>query len=307
MELIQATAGPADEGMRLDRWIALRLDSLSRTRLQQLIKDGHVRVNGGTVRPSYRLKNGDQLIISAPQPKVLEVKPEAIPLDIVYEDGSLLVVNKPRGMVVHPAPGHLSGTLVNALLYHCHDLSGINGVLRPGIVHRIDKDTSGLLMVAKTDRAHRCLARQLKAKTTHRVYLAIVHGVVGEDSGTIDAPIGRDPFDRKRMAVTSRHGKRAVTHFKVLERFGRYTYLSCELETGRTHQIRVHMAFIGHPLVGDPKYGPQKTLPIDGQALHAAEIGFTHPLTGKFMSFKAEPPEIFLRLLDRLRTDAFRE
>ncbi|RYM07244.1 RluA family pseudouridine synthase [Sporolactobacillus sp. THM7-7] len=302
---LKIIATGSDEGKRIDKWAAERLRCESRSRLQQLIKEGHVRINGAKVKANYRIRAGEEIRIQVPEAEPLHVQPENLPLDIAYEDGSVIVVNKPRGMVVHPAPGHLTGTLVNALLYHCHDLSGINGVLRPGIVHRIDKDTSGLLMVAKTDEAHRSLAEQLKDKTTRRLYLAIVHGRLPDDKGTIDAPIGRSTADRKKMAVTDRNGKRAVTHFKVLERFRHYTYLSCRLETGRTHQIRVHMAYIGHPLAGDPKYGPKKTLPIEGQALHAAELGFTHPVTREFMHFQAPPPDDFARILAKLRTGAF--
>ncbi|MFX3618400.1 MAG: RluA family pseudouridine synthase [Sporolactobacillus sp.] len=293
-----------DQGKRIDKWAASAFPTESRSRLQALIRGGHLRINEQIVSEvNYRLKNGDRIHFDVPDPEPLHIEPEAIPLDVVYEDASVIVVNKPRGMVVHPAPGHTTGTLVNALLAHCQDLSGINGVLRPGIVHRIDKDTSGLLMVAKTDQAHRSLAQQLKDKTTKRLYLAIVHGEIPQDSGTIDAPIGRDTKDRQKMAVTARNSKHAVTHFKVLERFNGYTYLSCQLETGRTHQIRVHMAYIGYPLVGDPKYGPRKTLPIDGQALHAAELGFSHPQTGEFLLFKADPPEDFQALLDKLRAN----
>jgi pseudouridine synthase, RluA family len=305
MAFVKKTAGPSDEGTRADKWASDLLPEESRSRLQQLIKGGEFRINGRAVRPSYRIKPGDEASMTLPDPEPLDVLPEAIPLDIVYEDHDVLVVNKPRGMVVHPSPGHMSGTLVNALLHHCTDLSGINGVLRPGIVHRIDKDTSGLLMVAKTDEAHRSLAAQLKDKTTKRLYLAIVHGVITENEGIIDAPIGRDAHDRKKMAVTAENSKTAVTHFKVIERFSKYTLIACRLETGRTHQIRVHMAYIGHPLAGDPKYGPRKTLPIDGQALHAAEIGFTHPVSGKFMDFKVAPPADFEGLLNQLRDGAF--
>lgn len=301
MERIKRIADEKRTGERIDKWIASLLPAESRSRIQQLIKEGSVTVGGKAVKPNYRVTSGDHVEICMPDPEPLDVMPEDIPLDIVYEDEAVIVVNKPRGMVVHPAPGHMTGTLVNALLYHCRDLSGINGVLRPGIVHRIDKDTSGLLMAAKTDEAHRSLARQLKDKTTHRLYQAIVHGVLEKDAGTIDAPIGRDEKDRKKMAVTSRNSKEAVTHFKVIERFADYTFIHCRLETGRTHQIRVHMAYIGHPLAGDPKYGPKKTLSIAGQALHAAELGFTHPLTRKWMQFKAPLPEDMEQLLVNLR------
>jgi 23S rRNA pseudouridine1911/1915/1917 synthase len=305
MGLVTRTADLPDEGKRADKWAADLFPDESRSRLQQLIKNGEFQINGKKIRPSYRVQAGDKATLAMPDPEPAAVAPEAIPLDIVYEDRDVLVVNKPRGMVVHPSPGHMSGTLVNALLYHCADLSGINGVLRPGIVHRIDKDTSGLLMVAKTDAAHRSLAAQLKDKLTKRQYLAIVHGVITENKGIIDAPIGRDAHDRKKMAVTADHSKQAVTHFKVLERFQRYTLVACRLETGRTHQIRVHMAYIGHPLAGDPKYGPRRTLPINGQALHAAEIGFTHPVSGKFMEFRVDPPADFQDLVIRLRHGDF--
>ncbi|MCQ2008887.1 MAG: RluA family pseudouridine synthase [Sporolactobacillus sp.] len=294
-----------DEGKRIDSWVSDEIANESRSRIQQLIKDGHIVVNGKAVKTSYRMKTDDQVSVHLPEPEPLDVVPEDIPLDIVYEDSSVIVVNKPRGMVVHPAPGHMSGTLVNALLSHCHDLSGINGVMRPGIVHRIDMETSGLLMVAKTDEAHRSLAAQLKDKTTKRMYLAIVHGSLPHDEGTIDAPIGRADKDRKKMAVTDKNSKHAVTHFKVLERFAKYTYVACRLETGRTHQIRVHMAYIGHPLAGDPKYGPRKTLPIEGQALHAAELGFSHPVTHEFMLFQAPLPGDMKKLLEDLRAGRY--
>lgn len=303
MERITRIADEKRAGERIDKWVADFLPDESRSRLQQLIKEQAVTVGGKAVKPNYRIASGDHVEICLPDPEPLDAVPENIPLNIVFEDEAVIVVNKPRGMVVHPAPGHMTGTLVNALLYHCHDLSGIGGILRPGIVHRIDKDTSGLLMAAKTDEAHRSLALQLKNKTTHRLYQAIVHGVLEADEGTIDAPIGRDEKDRKKMAVTSRNSKEAVTHFKVVERFKEYSFVNCRLETGRTHQIRVHMAYIGHPLAGDPKYGPKKTLPIAGQALHAAELGFTHPLTGRRMRFKAPLPADMERLLANLRRD----
>ncbi|RYL95400.1 RluA family pseudouridine synthase [Sporolactobacillus sp. THM7-4] len=307
MAELSRIASDKDSGKRIDKWASEQFVSESRSRLQQLIKEGRVLINGESVKANYRMKEGDQIKVSLPDPEPPDVIPENLPLDIVYEDKAVIVINKPRGMVVHPAPGHMTGTLVNALLFHCRDLSGINGVLRPGIVHRIDKDTSGLLMAAKTDEAHRSLAKQLKDKTTRRLYLAIVHGNLSTDTGTIDAPIGRDDKDRKKMAVTEHNSKKAVTHFKVLERFTDYTYIACRLETGRTHQIRVHMAYIGHPLAGDPKYGPKKTLKIDGQALHAAELGFTHPSTREFMVFKAPLPEDMETLLKKLRMTSFSE
>jgi 23S rRNA pseudouridine1911/1915/1917 synthase len=297
------TIEAGDAGMRIDKFLNGRLPDLSRTHIQELIKSGSVTVNGQSVKPNYKVAANDIIVMERPEPEPLDVRPENIPLDILYEDEEIIVVNKPRGMVVHPAPGHLSGTLVNALLAHCRDLSGINGVLRPGIVHRIDKDTSGVLVCAKTDRAHRALAEQIKAKVTHRIYKAIAHGVFEHDHGTIDAPIGRDEYDRKKMAVTRKNAKEAITHFFVEERFKNYTYVTCRLETGRTHQIRVHLAYIGHPVAGDPKYGPRKTLDIDGQALHAAELGFSHPATGEWMIFRAPLPEDMARLLEQLRNE----
>jgi 23S rRNA pseudouridine1911/1915/1917 synthase len=290
-------------GERLDKIMSDELDELSRTMVQKLVKDGDIKVNEKQVKPNYRLQAGDVIQWALPVTEEPDILPEDIPLNVVYEDSDLIVVNKPRGMVVHPAPGHYTGTLVNALLYHCKDLSGINGVMRPGIVHRIDKDTSGLLMAAKNDKTHQSLADQLKAKSSHRVYQAIVHGVPKHDRATIDAPIGRDEKDRKKMAVNLNHGKEAITHFTVLERFAGYSLVACQLETGRTHQIRVHMAYIGFPIAGDPKYGPRKTLSIDGQALHAAELGFTHPTTGEEMRFTAPLPGDMAQLLEGLREE----
>ncbi|HEY8343542.1 MAG TPA: RluA family pseudouridine synthase [Calditerricola sp.] len=295
------TVEEPDVGERIDRFLAAQEEDWSRAQVQKWIKEGRVTVNGEPVKANYRLEPDDEIVLRVPPPKDLAVEPEPMELDIVYEDGDVVVVNKPRGLVVHPAPGHLSGTLVNGLLYHCRDLSGIGGVLRPGIVHRIDKDTSGLLVVAKNDRAHLSLARQFKDHTVTRRYVALVHGEVAHDRGTIDAPIGRDPHNRQRMAVLPKTGKPAVTHFAVLERFPGYTLLELKLETGRTHQIRVHMKFIGHPVVGDPKYGPRKTLPIDGQALHAGVLGFVHPRTGEYLEFRAPLPEDMERLLFQLR------
>ena len=252
------------------------------------------------MKTNYRCETDDEIIIQIPEPVPLEIKPEKMELDIYYEDADVIVINKPRGMVVHPAPGHSSGTLVNGLLAHCQDLSGINGVLRPGIVHRIDKDTSGLIMVAKNDFSHEKLAEQLLNKTVTRKYEAIVHGVIPHDYGTIDAPIARDKHNRKKMAVAD-DGKPAVTHFRVIQRFQNFTHIECELETGRTHQIRVHMKYIGYPIAGDPKYGPKKTPDIGGQALHAALLGFHHPRTGKYMEFRAPVPEDFQQLLEQLK------
>ncbi|PZE22632.1 RluA family pseudouridine synthase [Paenibacillus xerothermodurans] len=293
-----------DRGERIDKFITDTLEEdVSRTQVQQWIKDGNLTVNGAAVKPNYKLAEGDKLELTVPEPEELHVQPEPIQLDVVYEDADVIVVNKPRRMVVHPAPGHYAGTLVNALLYHCKDLSGINGVMRPGIVHRIDKDTSGLLMAAKNDTAHASLSEQLKQHTVNRKYLAVVHGNVAHDNGTVDAPIGRDPQDRKLYTVTERNSKHAVTHFVVLDRYGDYTLLELKLETGRTHQIRVHMKFIGHPLAGDPAYGParSKSITMDGQALHAAVLGFTHPRTGEQLEFEAALPEDMQHLLHVLK------
>ena len=284
---------------RIDKVLAHQFNQFSRSHLQKWIEDGNVRVNGQPVKPKYKLAVGDQVVIEPEAPQKVDLTPEKIPLDIVYEDDDVIVVNKPQGMVVHPAPGHPNHTLVNALLYHS-PLSTINVEFRPGIVHRIDKDTSGLLMVAKNDLAHRSLAAQLKAKTNQREYVALVHGVIKQDAGTINAPIGRSKKDRKKQAVVS-DGRHAVTHFKVLHRFRHYTLVSCRLETGRTHQIRVHMKSIGHPLAGDPLYGPRKTLPGRGQYLHARLLGFKHPRTGKELVFTAPLPEYFQQMLDKLK------
>lgn len=288
---------------RIDKVLGHHFSQFSRSHLQKWIEDGNVKVNGQVVKPKYKLAVGDQVVITPEAPQKIDLAPENIPLDIVYEDDDVVVVNKPQGMVVHPAPGHSNHTLVNALLYHC-PLSTINGEFRPGIVHRIDKDTSGLLMVAKNDMAHRSLAAQLKAKTNKREYVALVHGVIKQDTGTIDAPIGRSRKDRKKQAIVA-DGRHAVTHFKVLKRFRHYTLVSCRLETGRTHQIRVHMKSIGHPLAGDPLYGPRKTLPGNGQYLHARELGFKHPRTGKELLFTAPLPAYFQQMLDKLeRSDS---
>ncbi|MFB9770482.1 RluA family pseudouridine synthase [Lactiplantibacillus modestisalitolerans] len=287
---------------RLDKVVASLQTVYTRSQLDRLIKTEQVTVNGQVVTSKYKVQAGDQVMIAAQTPRAIELVPEKIPLDIVYEDDDVLVVNKPQGMVVHPAPGHPDHTLVNALLYHC-PLSTINGELRPGIVHRIDKDTSGLLMVAKNDVAHRSLAAQLKAKTNLREYVALVHGVIKEETGTINAPLGRSPKDRKKQAVVAT-GRPAVTHFKVLKRYQHYTLISCRLETGRTHQIRVHLQSIGHPLVGDPLYGPKKTIRGNGQFLHARLLGFKHPVTGKQLTFEAPLPPIFEALLQKLdKTD----
>lgn len=283
---------------RIDKQLGHHFKQFSRSQIQRWIEDGHVKVNDQPVKPKYKLAVGDVVTIEPEKPQKIDLVPENIPLDIVYEDDDVIVVNKPQGMVVHPAPGHPDHTLVNALLYHS-PLSTINGEFRPGIVHRIDKDTSGLLMVAKNDMAHRSLAAQLKAKTNEREYVALVHGVIKEDQGTIDAPLCRSPKDRKKQAVVA-DGRHAVTHFKVLKRYQHYTLVSCRLETGRTHQIRVHMKYIGHPLAGDPLYGPRKTLPGNGQYLHARLLGFKHPRTGKQLTFTAPLPSYFQKMLDKL-------
>ena len=293
---------PWQEGERIDKCIVLLMDSLSRSYIQKMIRDGHVQVNGKAVRQNYRVDADDEVSFFFPEAVEPQILPEDIPLDILYEDDDLLVVNKPKGMVVHPSTGHSSGTLVNALLYHCSgQLSGINGVQRPGIVHRIDKDTTGALVVCKTDLAHQSLAAQLKEHSITRRYRAIVHHNIREDSGTVDAPIGRHPVDRKKMAVNYRNGKPAVTHYRVLERFGEYAYIECRLETGRTHQIRVHMSHIGHPLLGDEIYGPAKCpFRLQGQCLHAMVLGFLHPVTGEYLEFTAPLPEYFEQLLRKL-------
>lgn len=284
---------------RLDKVIAENVADLTRSQVQSLIKKGQILVNDAPTTNRYQVKPNDQVIIKLPDPVAIDVQPEKMDLDIVYEDDDVIVVNKPQGMVVHPAPGHDHGTLVNGLLAHT-PLATINGELRPGIVHRIDKDTSGLLMVAKNDQALVSLSKQLKNKTNQRKYWAIVHGNIKEDTGTINAPIGRSKKDRKKMAINE-EGRPAVTHFKVLERFGEYTLIECQLETGRTHQIRVHLKYIGHPVAGDPLYGPRKTLKGNGQFLHAKLLGFKHPRTGEEMVFEADPPAIFQTTLKKLR------
>lgn len=283
---------------RLDKVCSEIFSDYSRSQIKQLIDGGNITVNGKTEKAKYKVKSGDVIRLEEPETKTLELRPENIPLDIVYEDDDVIVINKPQGMVVHPAPGHDDHTLVNALLYHC-PLSTINGTFRPGIVHRIDKDTSGLLMVAKNDKAHRSLAKQLKDKTNIREYVALVHGRIAEDEGTINAPIGRSLKDRKKQAVV-KDGRNAVTHFEVLKRYRDYTLVKCILETGRTHQIRVHMKYIGHPLVGDPLYGPKKTIKGNGQFLHAGKLGFVHPTTGKLLIFEAPLPKIFQECLEKL-------
>ena len=278
---------------RLDKFLAIILPDLTRTRLQQFIKEGHVLVNSKQEKNSYKVQTDDLIEIELPEDKALEILPENIPLDIVYEDQDVIVVNKANGMIVHPSVGITTGTLVNALLYHCHDLSGINGVIRPGIVHRIDKETTGLLMVAKNDQAHKDLSEQLREHSVERKYVALVHGVINHEFGTIDAPIGRDTQDRQKMKVKDLNSKQARTNFKVLKRFNDMTLIECRLETGRTHQIRVHMAFIGHPVYGDPKYGYRRDDQSFGQYLHAKTLGFIHPTTKKKMSFDSPLPKPF--------------
>ena len=292
----------AEEDERIDRYVAELADSLSRSFIQKMIKDGTLPVNGKLVKASYRVQAEDEISFTLPEAVEPDIEPEDIPLDILYEDEDLLVVNKPKGMVVHPAAGHYSGTLVNALMYHCRDsLSGINGVMRPGIVHRIDRDTTGSLIVCKNDTAHLSIAAQLKEHSIVRRYRAIVHGVIREEEGCVDISIGRHPADRKRMAAGVKNGKEAVTHYKVLRRFGQYTYIECRLETGRTHQIRVHMEHIGHPLLGDPVYGNRRSpFRLEGQTLHAMVLGFVHPRTGEYVETVAPLPVYFEHLLEIL-------
>lgn len=294
------------QGTRIDLVLSLSLAETSRSFIQKLFEKGKISVNGETcTSKKYKVKNGDRVEITIPEPELLTVEPEDIPLNIVYEDEDVLVVNKPKGMVVHPAVGNYNGTLVNAIMFHCGErLSSINGVIRPGIVHRIDKDTSGLLMIAKNDMAHESLSKQLAEHSITRRYQALVYHNFKDDEGTVDAPIGRDPKNRLRQAVTSQNSKHAVTHYKILERFGAYTLIEARLETGRTHQIRVHMSYIKHPLVGDMVYGPKKhTLKVEGQMLHAKVLGFVHPRTGEYMEFNSPLPEYFDAILDGLRKE----
>lgn len=290
------------DGVRLDGFLNEQIEDLSRNYAQKLIEEGKVSVNGMIiVKKNHKLKAGDQVEIEMPEPEVLDIVPEDIPIEIVYEDDDVMVINKPQGMVVHPAPGNYSGTLVNAIMYHTANLSSINGVIRPGIVHRIDKNTSGLLMIAKNNKAHNALAEQLKDHSSMREYMAIVHGNVKEDSGTIDAPIARHPQNRLKNAVVA-GGREAVTHFFVEERFGQFTLVRLRLETGRTHQIRVHMAYIGHPLLGDDVYGPKKSkIKHEGQLLHAKKLGFVHPTTGEYMEFDSELPDYFEAVIQKIR------
>lgn len=292
----------SEESQRVDAFIANELD-LTRSHVSKLLSEGNVKVNSKTVQKSAKLKKGDRVEVIVPDPEPLDILPENIPLDIVYEDDYLLVVNKPKGMVVHPAPGNYTGTLVNALLWHCKDnLSGINGVMRPGIVHRIDKDTSGLLMVAKNDVAHTFLSEQIKEHSFVREYEAVVHGVIKQDTGRIEAPIGRHPVKRKQMAVTPENSKPAITHFQVLERTKDFTHIRLRLETGRTHQIRVHMSYLGYAVAGDSVYGPKKCIEsLGGQCLHAKKLGFIHPKTKEYMEFTSELPEYFVKFLEKIK------
>lgn len=303
MNVLSFTVASDTVSVRIDRYLTEQCPELSRSYIQKLLKDQKVKADHKTVKANYKVQPGQEIVVEIPDAEPLDIQPEDIPLDILYEDPYLLVVNKPKGMVVHPAAGHTGGTLVNAVMAHCgENLSGINGVLRPGIVHRIDKDTTGALLVCKTDEVHRSLAEQLKEHSIKRRYRAIVRGNLKEDTGTIEGPIGRHPTDRKKMAINYKNGKDAVTHYMVLERFGQYTYVECRLETGRTHQIRVHMSSIGHPLLGDTVYGSGKDpFHLEGQTLHAMILGFIHPITDEYMEFSAPLPEYFLKLLEKLR------
>ena len=303
MERYDYTVEKNESGTRIDRYLAEKDSGFSRSFIQKLLKDGQVTVGGKPAKSNYKVREDDSIHLEVPDSSEPDIVPEDIPLDILYEDEDVLIVNKPKGMVVHPAAGHYQGTLVNAVMAHCGDsLSGINGVMRPGIVHRIDKDTTGALLVCKNDTAHRDLAEQLKDHSIRRRYRAVVQGNLKDDEGTIEGPIGRHPTDRKKMAINHKNGKDAVTHYKVLERFGQATYVECRLETGRTHQIRVHMASIGHPLLGDTVYGSSRNpYHLEGQALHAMILGFVHPRTGEYMEFTAPLPEYFVKLLSKLR------
>ncbi|SET74554.1 RluA family pseudouridine synthase [Lacrimispora sphenoides] len=294
---------PEEAGVRIDRYLSDQCQDISRSYLQKLLKEQSVLVEEKPVKSNYKVNAGDRISLTLPEIREPEIMPEEIPLDIVYEDKDIILINKPKGMVVHPAAGHYSGTLVNGLMFHCRsELSGINGVMRPGIVHRIDMDTTGVLIVCKNDMAHNSISEQLKEHSITRKYAAIVHGVLKDDEGTINAPIGRHPIDRKKMSINEKNGREAVTHYRVLERFRQFTYIECQLETGRTHQIRVHMASIGHPLLGDSVYGPAKCpFRLTGQTLHAGVLGIIHPRSGEYMEFTAPLPDYFEELLRKLR------
>lgn len=294
-----------EAGMRADVALAQLLE-ITRSNMQKLLEEGRAVRGQKVIKSNYRVKVGDEILVNLPEPQPLDVQPEDIPLDIIYEDDDVVVVNKARGMVVHPAAGNYNGTLVNALLYHCKNLSGINGVIRPGIVHRLDKDTSGIMICAKNDSAHLSLSEQIQSKMAQRTYLAVVRGNVKNDSGIIETQIARDKNDRKKMAVVTEGGRQAITEYEVAERFGKYTVVKCRLKTGRTHQIRVHMEYLGYPLVGDPKYSPMKTpFAINGQALHSLTLSFTHPRTGERLTFEAQLPEDMKKILTRLRLGQF--
>lgn len=294
-----------EAGMRADVALAQLLE-ITRSNMQKLLEEGRAVRGQKVIKSNYRVKAGEEILVNLPEPQPLDVQPEDIPLDIIYEDDDVVVVNKARGMVVHPAAGNYNGTLVNALLYHCKNLSGINGVIRPGIVHRLDKDTSGIMICAKNDSVHLSLSEQIQSKTAQRTYLAVVRGNVKNDSGIIETQIARDKNDRKKMAVVTEGGRQAITEYEVAERFGKYTVVKCRLKTGRTHQIRVHMEYLGYPLVGDPKYSPMKTpFAINGQALHSLTLSFTHPRTGERLTFEAPLPEDMKKILTRLRLGQF--
>ena len=304
MEIYDYTVEKEESGIRIDRYLAEKDSGLSRSFIQKLLKDGQITVGDKAAKSNYKVRENDRIHLEIPDSSEPDIVPEDIPLDILYEDEDVLIVNKPKGMVVHPAAGHYQGTLVNAVMAHCGDsLSGINGVMRPGIVHRIDKDTTGSVIACKNDAAHKCIAEQLKEHSINRRYRAVCHGVLKEDEGVIDKPIGRHPTDRKKMAVNEKNGKRAVTHYRVLERFQDYTYIECVLETGRTHQIRVHMASIGHPLLGDTVYSNRKSpfSSLEGQTLHAMTLGFQHPSSGEYVEVNAPLPEYFVHLLKTLK------
>ena len=302
MQVYEFLAGEESKDLRLDVFLKQNIEEISRTYIQKLIKDGYANVNGTVPKTNYKVNSGDKVCLNVPETEEPDIVAQEMPLDIVYEDDDVILINKPKGMVVHPAAGHYTGTLVNGLMHHCKDnLSGINGVLRPGIVHRIDMDTTGILIACKNDVAHQKISEQLKEHSITRRYRALVYGVIKEDEGVVDAPIGRHPIDRKKMAINPQNGQNAITHYRVLERFREYTYIECELETGRTHQIRVHMASLHHPLVGDQVYGPEKNpFHLQGQCLHAMVLGFVHPRTHEYMEFCADLPQYFSELLKKL-------